>query len=289
MGIACEENNDPNLTNIFTNLEQYLLYEKERHFRYFSLKNSTINEIYENVFKAITFDAIHIEYCNNLTKINENAFTGTESKTKLITISHNPLLTFGNNSIFDILNKFTNLKIAEIIGNKKVTEIPSNAFTSLNKLWFLRFEDSFTKIGSYAFSKLKNLREIWLKNDYFDEISEHILAFDNPSNISLSIKFVFNSSHINGSGLNEKSLLNTNRPTELRFSNIFLAEDEQYLDERVFQPFLMDNPRNTIDVEFRDFDCNNVRNSWIKNNNQINERVIIRVYPQFAQTYKCAG
>ena len=100
-----------------------------KHFKSLELLNTGIHELKENTLKGITFDEIHIDSCENLTTIHENAFIGTENVTKFIRISNNPELIYENSSIFNCLSKFINVKKMTIANNAKITEIPSNIFS----------------------------------------------------------------------------------------------------------------------------------------------------------------
>ena len=261
--LNCRGINDTQLTTIFENLEKNWI-RREKNFGLLKLEHSSISELRANTFKDITFDEIIITNCENLTTIDENAFNGTDQVTKSLSFLHNPELTFENRTIFDILRKFTNVLRIILDNNTKITEIPSNAFSSapMNKLMSLSFKDTFIKIGSNAFSSINYLRLIDFVQARFETIPENAFAFNSPSNLSLSLDFAF-STPVNETGINEKSLLNIKRPTRLWLNNRFCCTD--YLNQTVFEPFLLDHPNNTIEMWFKDFDCNDVRNTWFRN------------------------
>ena len=85
----------------------------------------------------------------------------------------------------------------------------------------------------------------------------------------------------NDYGFNEKSLLNINRPTKLILKVDYIHSSDRYLDERIYLPFLLDNPKNTIEFCFNThptdlsppLKCNDPLNLWYKNNNDLAQRV----------------
>ena len=286
---------DDQLPQIMDNLNNSSTAKK--HFKRLDLINTAVNELKENTIKGITFDKIYIEYNKNLTTIHENAFIGTENVTKVIYIDGNPKLTFENSSIFNYLTRFVNAEEISLGNNSKFIEIPTNAFenslkndienvtntvvdisprihftSQMNKLKTLRFLHSFTKINSYAFSSLKNLKTLVFRKNNIESIAENAFSFDHASNKSITLHF--HSEHPNGNGLNEKSLLNINRPTRLILKKHKLPESECYLDERIYLPFLLDNPNNTIEICFPySYICSDPRNFWLKNNKELAQRV----------------
>ena len=181
------------------------------------------------------------------------------------------------------MSKFINAEVIFFTKIANLTEIPPRAFGSsqVNKLKVLNFMYSFTKINSYAFSSLDNLREIKFFKNKFEAIAENAFSFDHASNKSLSLEFF--SRDTNDFGFNEKSLVNINRPTKLTLDIPELPESGCYLEERIYLPFLLDNPKNTIEVCFNsdanggrpggDFNCSDVRNLWFKNNNDLVQRI----------------
>ena len=166
----------------------------------------------------------------------------------------------------------------EIDSHIKATtiDIPSREKFPSN-LYVLRIDCKFIKINSYAFSSLNSLRYLIFDGNYFESIPENAFTFDNVSDETLDLIFYFRN-HING--LNEKSLLNINRPTTLNLTVHNQPKSERYLDESVYLPFLLDNPKNTIKICFIDnayppllFNCDNPRNFWFQYNKDLVQRV----------------
>ena len=274
-GIVCTRNVAIDLVKMFETLDKNLT-KTEKHFKRFELSNDFITELKDKTFKDITFDEILITKCNNLVKIETNAFEGTDLVTKELTISVNPKLNM-DKSIFEILSSFLNVQTI-FISDFGINEIPSNAFELINGhqkyLTHLSFYQKLTKIGSNAFSKLPSLKSLSFYLTNFQTIPAYAFQFDEHAATPFQLGFYLS---LNISAFNEKSLLFIGRPTR------FYLEDVQgvtYLDEKVFLPFLLDNQNNTIEVNWANskqsiFDCSDCRNYWIKKNQNITERVSV--------------
>ena len=268
--IDCGGNTDIQLKAIFHNFSKQLS-DNEKHFKMFYLSNTYIKVLEENTLSDITFDEIWIMYCDNLTNIDRYAFTSTDLMTKEVEIRQNYELSM-DNSIFDILSSFVNIEFI-FLQDIGVNEIPSNAFRPINgyqkNLRGLNFWNSIHKIGSHAFSNLKNLKVLSLDIFNLNSISDYAFEFEEYSDQIFIIEFIDISDF---SAFNEKTLLNIRRATELRL----LDNDREIfiLEEKVFLPFLLDNEKNTIHLEESQvFDCNDCRNYWIKNNQNVTNRV----------------
>ena len=271
--IKCPGISTNELVNVFDSLSRNLN-GNQKHFYSLRVSYGAIDELMENTFKDITFDEITISDCENLTTIHDNAFNGTELVTKRMTFLNNPVLKFENKSIFYILSKFINIEDISLNGKDQINEIASNAFryNPMNKLLTLRLIWSFTKIESNAFSTLNNLTQIRLVANHFESISENAFAFNTPSDVPFLLTFGIKNSTIY-LGLSEKSLLNIKRPTNLLLEDFDYSISKKHLEERIFLPFLLDHPNNTIQNFFGDFDCDDYRNSWFKNNPILGLRV----------------
>ena len=124
--------------------------------------------------------------------------------------------------------------------------------TDLNKLKFLIFETSFTKINSYPFSSLNNLEKITFSRNSFETIAKNAFSFHHALNKTLTLEFIQGSEARYDFCFNEKSLVNINRPTNLILFNAYRPESKRYLEERIYLPFLLDNSKNTIGICFHD-------------------------------------
>ena len=150
------------------------------------MNNTLITELKENTFSDITFDYIEIEYCSKLKTIHKNTFNGTDQVTTALSIGENQSLFSPDNSIFEAMSKFVLAHSMQLHENN-ITEIPSNAFNNsqdnLNYLFLIG--ETFRKLGSYAFSKLKSLIHLDIIDTSIDSIPENAFEFNEESNQSL--------------------------------------------------------------------------------------------------------
>ena len=273
-GIKCGGQSDIDLVKIFQTLEKNLT-KSEKHFYSFDFVNNSITELKENTFKRITFDVLMIAKCENLSKIHINAFVGTSLVTKQLWLMSNPALSSSDNSIFEVISKFVNLELLEFTDNN-ITEIPSNAFHRTvgyqDKFKDLRIGGkSIKKIGSRAFASLKELKSLLIYNTSIDYIPEHAFEFEEESDQPMDLKFK-NNAFLSSSSFHQDSLVNFKRPV---FLNIGYNRNQfEYLDENVFRNFLTSNHQNRIEMLEVQFDCNNCKNLWLRNQPNLLERVI---------------
>ena len=268
--IYCVGNEDIDLVKIFQTLENNLT-KNEKHFNEFYLSNTFITELKENTFSDITFDNIHIHRCLNLKSIHKNAFTTTDQVINALYIEENPLLSSPNNSIFEAVNKFTQLVTWSLSGNN-ITEIPSNAFKNRQGQMKIitMYGQSIRKIGENVFSNFKNLERIHLIHTSIDFIPENAFEFKEESNQSL-VLYISDNKFLNCSGFSEHSLTKFKRPTY-----IFLVHNTNFLyfDEKIFQPFFELNAKNRIFLSYGSVDCNDCRNYWLQKNPTLLKKVL---------------
>ena len=265
--IQCYANEYIDLVKIFQTLENNLN-ETQKHFHRFYLSNNFITELKENTFSDITFDVIYIYGCQNLKTIHRNAFNTTDSVTKSFDMTYNQALSL-DNSFFEALSKFILLENLEIY-ESSITQIPSNAFQNIvgeqDKLKHIRFlGSSLKKLGNKAFSKLKNLQTLNFHRTSIDFIPENAFVFNERSEQQLTIEFKGNY-YLNSSGFSEKSLIKLKRPTTLTLNSF--GENERtyfkYLDQKIYEPFLLSNAKNMIKFEYGSLDCTNCKNQWLQ-------------------------
>ena len=167
--IFCGGNTDIDLKAIFHNFSKQLS-DNEKHFKLFYLSNTYIKVLEENTFNEITFDKIYINYCSNLTNIERYSFNATDLVTKEFVLQTNNKLSM-DKSIFEILSSFVNIETI-FVKDFGFNEIPSNAFRPINgyqkNLRDLGIYQSFTKMGSHAFSNLKNLTQLTMEYQRFE-------------------------------------------------------------------------------------------------------------------------
>ena len=240
-----------------------------------SFKNISI---FEFLTKFINLEKIKLESIAGTTEIPTNAF-GSSFKNHLesVRFGDDPVLIIENSTNYQIISRNINVGKFNSHVNVNVLDIPPSA-PNLSKLKYLKIESSFTKVNSYAFSSLDNLVEISFKRNSFETIAENAFSFDHASNKSLKLKFYKN---YNVNSFNEKSLLNINRPTKLNLENFVFSDNERYLEEEIFLPFLLENPINTIYVcSFmstyplrRGPNGSDQRNHWFMNNTDLEQKV----------------
>ena len=267
-------NEDIDLVKIFQTLENNLT-KTEKHFKSFLLQNNIITELKENTFSDITFDRIQISFCSKLKTLHKNAFNNTDKVTQQIYIIHNPMVTSPDNSIFEILNKFVHATNISLYKNN-ITEIPSNAFkdavSKQDQLIQLLFGDSsLRKLGNNAFSQLKNLSLLDLTYSWINFIPENAFEFNEDSEQHLNIDLRFNV-YLNNSGFSEHSLTKLKRPTTIDIDNN--NKNYPYLDEKIFQPFLLSNAKNQMQLTDGSLDCSDCRNYWLKKDPALLKKVI---------------
>ena len=252
-----------------------------KHFYNFYLNNTFITELKENTFSDITFDRIDIENCKNLGNISEKAFTTTQLKTYFIGFENNPSLTSPNHSIFRALSKFTNALAIEFLKNN-ISEIPSNAFGDQDKLRELVFTgESIKMIGNNAFSGLKNLNILHIDLTSIDLFPENAFEFNEESNQTLYL-YIYGNKVLNSSGFSKSSLTKLKRPCEINLDTLYPLDHTlfSYLDQKVFEPFLILNTNNKIILHERNLDCSDCRNYWLKKNPNLLKQVFY---------YKCSN
>ena len=267
--ISCSGNETIDLANIFHSLN---LTEDQKHFSLFELNNTAIYELEENTFKDITFDQIVIQNCFNLTKIGKNAFNRTTLYTTSITIVNNRQLSQSDdNSLFEAMSRFVNIKEITIRGNN-IREIPSNAFHPINgyqnKLNSLTIVDNgIRKLGNNAFYYLKNLTYISLASNSIDYIPNNGFNFEKSSPNVLTL--YLDDNPLNASSFADNWFSALQRPTLLNIGNVNQTDPQNidYLNEKSFLPFLSANELNQIIFYYNNqIDCNDCRNYWIIKN-----------------------
>jgi hypothetical protein len=268
--ITCDESNSKDLKNIFIKLSSTLESDK-KHFSVLLLNKTSIDELTENFFEDITFNAILIRDAKNLTLINTKAFTKIESCLKDIEILSTSLKNCPpNHDIFQTISSMTNLETA-FIRYSMIEEIPENAFRPLNgpqnKLYDIVLDNNrIKKIGDNAFKNLQNLTNLVLNDNKLDHISKNEFNFNTTSNKTVDI-FLYNLS-LNSSSFESKAFSSFNKPTFLHFNYSFRHKSNNitYLDQHIFEEFLNLNSMNQI--ELYTIDCKDCRSYWLVNNDK---------------------
>ena len=211
------------------------------------------NSIFNFLSKFINAVEIALIENANITEIPTNAFAKSNDDELDNVHFEDDALIIENSTSFQTIVRIILFQVLDLIVfdfipdntmNVKAPRAPA-AFAQMNKLKVVSFSN-FTKINSYAFSSLNNLEIIFFHKKKFETIEENAFTFHHVSNKSLTI--IFQAEDTNDFGFNEKSLININRPTKLMLQIFGLPKSGCYLDERIYLPFLLDNPKNTIEI-----------------------------------------
>lgn len=269
-GIYCGGNNEIDLIKVFTNLNKTLT-KNQKFFSRFHLNNTFITELRANTTLDLTFDDITIEQAKNLTHIDADAFGATTKVTTSLRIFYNPKLE-NHTSLFGAVKKFTNIVVLSLDFNN-ITEIPSNALSQHNLLEDVTLRGpSIRKIGDKPFQYLRILNTLEMTQTNIDYIPENAFYFINKNNGNLV--FIFNDNNrIDSRSFAENSLINFKRNVNFYYLSKTKEKDLQYLDERVFLPFLLSNSGSLLNVLGHRFDCNDCRSFWLVKNPTLKHRV----------------
>ena len=255
--------------------------DNQKYFYSLRLDRTGITSLKENQFPKMSLQSIRIINNKNLTTINENAFKSTEGSISMVTIKDNPVLTFGDPSVFDFLAKFARLTYLTL-GSAGFNSIPTNLLGN-NKLSKLHFVGEALKtIEVNAFSKQTDLFGIDFNRTSIESFPEKAFYFENVSQYELTLEFEDNP-HINGSNFPTNSLMNSNRAIELKLGGN--DNSWSYLDENLFKPLLSKSP--SINIVINSIDCNDDRNSWLKNEPEIDKIKIYNSTTRKSTTLAC--
>ena len=242
------------------------------------------SSIFKILSKFINAEKIKLANNGKVTEIPTNAFAlSIEQEVKNVRFENDPVLIIENNTNYRLISRIINDEDYDFNHNNTIIDTNKPRSPMSSKLKFLIFDTSFTKINSYAFSTLDNLEKITLNDNRFDTIAENAFTFQHASNKSLILEFTQTNEARYDFGFNEKSLANTNRPTKLILINLYRhyrPESQRYLDERIYLPFLLSNPHNTVNTCFHYetifesfYNCSDLRHNWFTNNNDLVHRV----------------
>ena len=270
--INCGGNEDIDLVKIFETLGKKLP-KTGKHFHNFYLNNTFITELKENTFSDITFTEIFIKGCSKLKTIHKNAFNTTDQVTTELHFDLNPALTSPDNTIFEVLNKFARAEFITMNDNN-ITEIPTKAFKNKqDHLTYLYIKGkSIQKLGNNAFSGLKGLFFLSLESTSIELIPENAFEFNEESNKTLLVDLT-KCKFLNSTGFSVNSLIKFKRPAEIILD---MPKDSaiQYLNQKIFEPFLLSKVDNKIHIGTGSFNCDDCRNYWLKRNPNLLKQLV---------------
>ena len=270
-GIYCGGHTDIDLVKIFTNLSKTLPKNK-KSFDRFHLNNTFITQLKANTTLDLTFGDITIEQAKNLTYIDADAFGTTTNVTNSLRIFYNPKLE-NHTSLFGAVKKFGQLVVLSLDFNN-ITEIPSNALSHHNWLEDVTLRGpSITKIGEKAFQYLRILNTLEITQTNIDYIPENAFYFEIQDKGGLV--FIFNDNYkINSSSFSPNCLSHFHkRGVGFYYLSKTKVKDLQYLDEKVFLPFLLSNNSSAVSMVGLRFDCTDCRSYWLVKNPVLKHRV----------------
>ena len=253
--ITCIGHKLDTLNEIFDKVSKNIFNIRYRKFQWFYLIDNGLTVLRHGVFEKLHFRNIYIKSCPNLRFINETAFgSGNGYYTRNVfinatSLSDEPLL---RRATFKALSKLRNLDVLEI-QTSNFTLIPFKAFNRNTNMRIIRFHNPDTKqklqtIGSRAFYKANRLTEIDLKNNHISLVKPFAFQFQQESTHEVKVFLSANSLHSNSFAVN--SLLGGNGRNITLYLGDYNNCNSQLttLPQKVFEPFLLENVGNVIDM-----------------------------------------
>jgi hypothetical protein len=233
--VILDGNRFANVKQVFRQISVLFNNTESKDFDQFILiNNQAVKQLDENTFSDFKFKNIIIKNCTKLSRIDQEAFNGTnELVTKvyidLISISGN-----NNEEFFEALNSLTNLQELELF-NHNIRSIPPLAFrqTLLNKL---ELDGPLDSLNYNVFFKLNSLRILKLYKS-IKTIHKHSFHFELPTEKTLDIYF-----DIKFDFIERGTFTHIQRPITL---NLFLDKLTSF-DETVFEHLLISDKRHDL-------------------------------------------
>jgi hypothetical protein len=259
--ITCTGNQSMNLSKIFSKVSHYLRDEKRKPFEWLYLANTAISQLDANLLSGLQFKNIYIRQCVNLTTINMFAFNNSAQFVKHIWINATKLSDriSHKKSFFKAINSLNNLRTFEIIGSR-FTSIPSKAFnrnSSVRSISFHNYNERqfLKKINTKAFYKLSNLRQIDLRNNRISKINSYAFQFDTYSNHTLRIHLENN--YLKSDSFSANAFLGGKGRRIVLYLGGYREcnENLKSLDKAIFEPFLLENRKNIIELYGCPIEC----------------------------------
>ena len=232
------------------------------------LNNISISELKDNVFSGLQFKRIFLRNLKQLTRIHKNVFNGTEEYTEELTIEGDNRL-FNDKRFKEVSSAISSLRNLEslYLDVNHMTSVPSNAFHNA-KLSDIDFSfnrarnGSIKRVKDFAFYHQNDLVDLDLTHQEISFIEKNAFTFEKDSNQTLHIFLDHN--HLKSHSFDNGLFNLTNRIIELSLRH----NQIEYLDEKIFGPFLVSSSGNKIDLSDNPLvvDC---RMAWILNYPQI--------------------
>lgn len=129
-----------------------------------------------------------------------------------------------------------------------------------------------SNIWETAFSRLNNLKWLTITNTLVHFIPENAFDFNEESEQQLTIR-LYGNKYLNNSGFSENSLTRLKRPTTINLDSGY-KPSFVYLDQRIFEPFLLSNAKNIIKLYELSLDCNDCKNYWLQQHPNLHGQVL---------------
>ena len=177
-------------------------------------------------------------------------------------------------AIFKLASKFKNADLIQFY--ETIKKIPANAFHPVNgyqdklkRVCF--FYPDLSSIGSNAFSAFNNLNDINFLKSNIKSIEKNAFTFEKYSDQKLMIEF--QDCVIDGTVFGNNFFDGLKRPTNLILNNTVQPNMVKHLNEKAFLTFLSENGHNTITLVNNLLDCNDCRNAWLREQQELQSRV----------------
>lgn len=259
--ITCAGDQSFNLSQVFFKVNKSISEDNRKYFEWFYLSNTGITSLEANTLWGIHFKNVYIRQCDELKTIDPMAFTHSSQFVKHIWINATKLSDKieDKRNTFRALNSLTNLKTMEVIGSR-FTSIPSIAFNEYSSVKSISFHNQkerqyLKKINTKAFHRLTHLKRIDLRHNRISKINSFAFSFETHSNQTLRIHLEDN--HLNGDSFSPNALIGGNGRRVILYLGGYdqCNEGLKRLDREVFEPFLLENKKNVIEMYGCPIEC----------------------------------
>ncbi|UXI17266.1 ectonucleoside triphosphate diphosphohydrolase 5 [Sarcoptes scabiei] len=226
-----------------------------KKFEWFYLIDSETKFLESNLFEKITFKNIYLQNCPKLLFLHEHTF-GENGRLWIrnIYINATSLSDVKNfrRKTFKALASLRNIELLEI-QSSNLHRIPLRAFNRFTRMKIFRFyspeiRQNLKQINTRAFFRATELEEIDLKNNQIEKISSFAFQFQNHSKHRL--KIFLSGNRLRSDSFQSNAFLGGNG----RSITLFLGDYDncnihlKTLRREIFEPFLMENTGNIIDM-----------------------------------------
>ena len=248
------------------------------------IDNKKFTEIPEDAIGNIKFQAVEVGYKSNYVKrIHSKAFQSSNELMKSFRIDVRINATdSAPYSPIDLVNSFPNL---EYFRSKMILDLKVFFSAKLAKLNEITL-GTVTSIEGSPFAHLKNLSKITIEySATLRNIPAGTFLIGYPNGSRTKLEIDINTYGLNGSGFSVGVFDN---PTfKGRSVKLDLSKNRlEYLEEKVFLPFLKDDERHTItSLKENVLDCDDCRSAWIcKQSKDVREQMLSPPCKQFGRS-----